>query len=202
MPTSSLSPKATVTTSPRLRASSPHKPMALMIMSLCQRELITIVCLFVVRFDVCCVRTCSCCLQSRPPGPDACMCTYQQSASALCILNGACLGSGTCQKSSFQCTGVTNSQPVTVCTNPGAVTCTISGGNEVDSTWFALSSPLIITFFLTLNPFTQWHRRGDSILFKSSHRPMCCVLPGWQSEHGRRWRSVVFLQTLLHRYIF
>lgn len=80
----------------------------------------------------------SCCLGSRPPGPAACMCEFQQSASALCLLNGACLGTGTCQKSSLTCVGTSTAQPLAVCTVPGSLTCSFSGSTEVDLTWFVL----------------------------------------------------------------
>lgn len=76
----------------------------------------------------------TCCLGSRPPGPAACMCEFQQSASALCLLNGACLGTGTCQKSSLTCVGTSTAQPLAVCTVPGSLTCSFSGSTEVDLT--------------------------------------------------------------------
>lgn len=76
----------------------------------------------------------SCCLGSKPPGPASCLCENQQSASALCVLAGVCLGISTCQKSTFQCSGTSGALPIAVCNVAGALTCSGSGSSEIDLT--------------------------------------------------------------------
>lgn len=75
----------------------------------------------------------SCCLQSRVPGPAACLCEIQQSASASCFLNGLCSPS-TCQTDTQTCTGTFSTAPLSVCSVAGALTCTGTGSSEVDLT--------------------------------------------------------------------
>lgn len=87
----------------------------------------------------------SCCLQSRPPGPDACMCTHQQSSSATCLLDGVCLGAATCsRKSSLICTGTSKAKPSKYCLTPGALACTGSATKEVDTSWSVLFVHLVV----------------------------------------------------------
>lgn len=81
-----------------------------------------------------------CCLQSRVPGPAACLCEIQQSASASCFLNGLCSPS-TCQTDTQTCTGTFSTAPLSVCSVAGALTCTGTGSSEVDLTWLVFRCP-------------------------------------------------------------
>lgn len=92
---------------------------------------------------------CRCCLESKVPTADACMCDYQQSSSALCFLNGVCSGLATCQKQSQTCIGSFSTAPLAICTVPGALTCTGTGSSEVDLTWF------VFLLLLRLNQFAN-----------------------------------------------